>query len=315
MSFLQSSPIHVPKPPQKTQVLITGASRGIGRVTALELAKRGYNLALVVRDRARGEKVVKEARRSGAESAIELIVGDLSRMGDVVRIANEFLGAHDSLDILINNAGAIFQTRGLTVDGFEQTFATNHLSYFLLTRLLEPALEKAAPSRVVVVASNAHRWSTIKWDDLTYEKSYSAFGAYAASKLANVLFTRELARRLETKGVTVNSVHPGYVATNFGRDNSLFASVFARMGQVFAISEEKGAKTSLFLATHESVAGVTGKYFSKCREEAPNKHGQSEVDAARLWRLTEQLLAPWLGTSRDAGGGGECVRVLDARAL
>ncbi len=275
----------------KKRALITGASRGIGRVTAIELAKRGYDLTLVVRDRARGDAVAAEAKSAAPGRDVELLLGDLSSMKDVARIGKEFLGKHDRLDALVNNAGGLFMERQTTKDGFEMTLATNHLAYFVLTNALRPALERAAPSRVVVVASEAHRRAQIPWDDLMHEKSYSGFGAYGQSKLANILFARELSKRLEGTKVTANSLHPGFVATNFGRENKGIMRFVLPIAFLFALSDEDGAKTQIWAATSEECAGVTGKYFDKCRESTPSAAARSDEDAARLWKVTEELLA------------------------
>jgi NAD(P)-dependent dehydrogenase (short-subunit alcohol dehydrogenase family) len=273
----------------KKRALVTGASRGIGRITALELAKKGFDLTLLARDKGRGEAVANETRALGADT--ELLRADLSSLNEVERAAKEFLAKHDALDVLVNNAGALFMERRTTVDGFEMTFATNHLAYFLLTNLLRPALEKAAPARVVVVASTAHRGRTVPWDDFQHEKSYSGMTVYGESKLLNILFARELAKRLEKTGVTSNSLHPGFVASNFGRDNKGLIGWLMPVFQLFAISEEEGAKTTVWAATAPELEKVTGKYFDKCREASPTSEAQSDASAARLWKLSEELVA------------------------
>jgi NAD(P)-dependent dehydrogenase (short-subunit alcohol dehydrogenase family) len=276
--------------PDRKRALITGASRGIGRITALDLAKKGFDLTLVVRDKGRGEQVASEIKAAGAAMP-DLLVGDLSSMKEVARVAKEFLARHDRLSVLVNNAGAILTERTITVDGYEGTFATNHLAYFVLTNLLRPALEKAAPSRVVVVASEAHRRARIPWDDLMHEQSYSSWKAYGESKLANVLFARELARRLADKGVTVNSLHPGFVATNFGWENRGILKYLIRIAMVFAITEVEGAKTTIWAATSDEAGKITGKYLDCCRETTPSRAAQSDEDAARLWKVSEELVA------------------------
>ncbi len=270
------------------RALITGASRGIGRITALELAKKGFELTLVVRDKERGEKVADEVAAVGPRP--ELLLGDLSSMKDVERVAREFLARHDKLDVLINNAGALLTERKLTVDGFEATFATNHLAYFVLTNLLRPALEKAAPSRIVNVASEAHRRAQIPWDDLTHERGYSSFGVYSESKLANVLFTHELAKRLAGTGVVANSLHPGFVASNFGWENRGILKYVIRIAMIFAISEEDGAKTTVWAATSDEAGKLTGKYLDRSREAKATRAAQSDEDAARLWKVSEELV-------------------------
>jgi len=275
----------------RKRALITGASRGIGRITAFELAKKGYDLTLVVRDRGRGEKVMDEVSALVDGRPQELLVGDLSSMKDVARVAGEFLAKHDRLDVLVNNAGAILTERATTADGYEATFATNHLAYFVLTNLLRPALERAAPSRVVIVASEAHRRARIPWDDLMHERSYSGFGVYGESKLANILFARELSKRLAGKNVTANALHPGFVATNFGWENRGIMKYVIKVAMLFAISEEEGARTTVWAATSDEAAKLTGKYLDRCRESTPTAAAQNDEDAARLWKVSEELVA------------------------
>ena len=273
--------------------LITGASRGIGRATALPLAKMGANLSLLVRDRALGEKVVEEIRATGAKGKIDLFVGDLSSMKDIRRLAEEYKSKHDRLDVLLNNAGAINMDKEKTVDGYERTFATNHLGYFLLTQELLDLLKKSAPSRIVNVASEAHRQvGGIDFDDPMFEKrSYGGFASYGQSKLANILFTRELARKLEGTNVTANSLHPGVIASGFGRNNKgVFGFIMRNLAAPFLGSEENGAKTSVYLASSPDVEGKTGLYWKSSREARPTKAGQDDEAAKRLWKLSEELI-------------------------
>jgi retinol dehydrogenase-12 len=274
------------------QVLVTGASRGIGRATALELARRGANLALLVRNRERGEKVVEAIREAGKNVRVELFVADLSSLEDVRRIASEFVAKHDRLDVLINNAGAINMDRETTVDGYERTFATNHLAYFLLTELLLDLLKKSAPSRIVNVASEAHRTAHIQFDDLMYEKrTYRGFGAYGMSKLANILFTRELAKKLEGTGVTANCLHPGVIGSAFGQNNKgFFGFVMRNVAGPFLGSEESGARTSVYLATSPDVAEKSGLYFKSSREATPTREARDDAVASRLWKASEELV-------------------------
>jgi NAD(P)-dependent dehydrogenase (short-subunit alcohol dehydrogenase family) len=276
------------------QVLLTGASRGIGHATALALAKQGANLSLLVRNRELGEKVIEEIRAqdSAGKSRIDLFVADLSSMKDIRRVAAEFIAKHDRLDVLLNNAGAINMDRELTVDGYERTFATNHLGYFLLTTLLLDLLEKSAPARIINVASEAHRTSGFDLDDLMFEKrGYSGFGAYGSSKLANILFTRELAKKLEGKGVTVNALHPGVIASGFGRNNKgVFGFIMRNLAGPFLGSEESGARTSVYLATSPDVEGKTGLYFKSSRESTPTEQARDDAAAARLWKASDELV-------------------------
>jgi len=275
------------------QVLITGASRGIGMATALGLAKMGANLSLLVRDRSRGEKVVEEIRALGAKGKVDLFVADLSSMKDVRRVADEYRSKHDRLDVLINNAGAINMDQEKTADGYERTFATNHLAYFLLTDLLLDLLKKSAPARIVNVASEAHRQAAgVDFDDPMFEKrSYGGFAAYGQSKLANILFTRELAKKLEGSGVTANALHPGVIASGFGRNNKgVFGFIMRNLAGPFLGSEEAGARTSVYLATSPDVEGKTGLYFKSSREATPTRAARDDAAAAKLWELSERLV-------------------------
>ncbi len=275
------------------QVLVTGASRGIGRATALELARRGANVSLMVRSRELGEKVVEEMRALGTKSRIDLFIVDLSSLKDIRRAAAEYIEKHDRLDVLINNAGAINMEREVTADGFERTFATNHLGYFLLTDLLLGLLEKSAPSRIVNVASEAHRQGHIDFDDIMYEKrAYGGFGSYGQSKLANILFTRELAKKLEGKNITANSLHPGVIASGFGRNNKgVFGWIMRNLASPFLGSEESGAKTSVYLACSPDVEGKTGLYWKDSHEGTPTSAARDDETAARLWTLSQKLVS------------------------
>jgi NAD(P)-dependent dehydrogenase (short-subunit alcohol dehydrogenase family) len=275
------------------QVLLTGASRGIGKATALALAKMGANLSLLVRDRALGEKVIEEIRASGAKGKVDLFIADLSSMKDIRRVAEEYKSKHDRLDVLLNNAGAINMDKEKTVDGFERTFATNHLGYFLLTEELLDLLKKSAPSRIVNVASEAHRQvGGIDFDDPMFEKrGYGGFASYGQSKLANILFTRELAKKLEGTGVTANSLHPGVIASGFGRNNKgAFGWIMRNVAAPFLGSEENGAKTSVYLASSPDVEGKTGLYWKSSHEARPTRAGQDDEAAKRLWKLSEELI-------------------------
>jgi NAD(P)-dependent dehydrogenase (short-subunit alcohol dehydrogenase family) len=273
------------------RVVVTGASRGIGRETALALAAKGADLVLVVRDEARGRAVVEDLRARGGSGEVDLVVADLSSMGDVRRAAEEILAKHDTIDVLVNNAGALIMDRTLTKDGYEATFATNHLAYFLLTKLLLDALKRAPRARVVNVSSEAHRRGAIHFDDLMNERRWSGFFAYCCSKLANILFTAELARRLEGTNVTANALHPGAIASNFALDNRGFIAFAWRVAGPFLLTPEEGAKTTIFLASDPSVEGVTGKYFEKCAERKPSRKARDMDVAAKLWRVSEELVA------------------------
>lgn len=266
-------------------VLITGATDGIGRVTAEQLAQAGARLVIVGRN---AEKTAQVAEEIGKKTLtnIEYLVGDLSAQADVRRVAQEFRQRHDRLDVLINNAGAYFVSSKLSRDGIEMTFALNHLAYFLLTNLLLDLLIASAPSRVVNVSSGAHFGGGLRLDKVQNPPRYNSWRAYQESKLANVLFTYELARRLEGSGVTANVLHPGFVATNFGRSNGgLFGPLF-RFLQLGAISPEEGAKTTLYLATSPAVESVSGKYFTRSKAVPSSPFSYDKQLARRLWDLS-----------------------------
>jgi len=270
-------------------VLVTGATNGIGRVAARELARRGATTWVVARDRKRGEETLEEIRRVTASQRLGLLVADLSSQQEVRRLAGEVKAGNDRLHVLINNAGAIFAERQVSPDGLELTFALNHLGYFLLTRLLLPLLEAGAPSRIVNVSSAAHQGATMDFDDLLGEQGYSSWKAYGQSKLANILFTKELARRLEGKRVTANALHPGVVATGFGRNNGgLWGGLF-KVAAPLLSTPDKGAKTSVYLASSPEVEGVSGKYFAASREKTPSPAARDDAAARRLWELSEQM--------------------------
>lgn len=288
--------------------LITGVTQGIGRVAARELARHGDKprLVLVARDAKRGSELVEQLKSSSGNQNIELLVGDLSVQADIRRIASEFLSRHDRLHVLLNNAGAVFASRKESADGHEMTFALNHLGYFLLTELLLPVIKKTATAddndtktaRIINVASNAHHGVTLNFDDLMHTRGFSSFSVYKRSKLANLLHTFELARRLKAEGfseggaggsITVNCLHPGFVRSGFGHNNNVFFSAILHIGQLFAISEEEGARTMIYLATSPEVSGVTGKYFVKERESRSSRASHDEAAARRLWEASEAL--------------------------
>jgi NAD(P)-dependent dehydrogenase (short-subunit alcohol dehydrogenase family) len=242
-------------------VVVTGATSGIGQVAAERLAAMGGRLIVVARDRARGDATVAALQRAGPGAAHGLYLADLSRMTETRRLAAEIAAAEPRIDVLINNAGALFASRRVTADGLERTFATNHMAYFLLTLGLAEALRAAAPARVVNTASDAHRGETLDFADLQSSRGYRGVRAYGRSKLANILFTRELARRWRGTGVTANCLHPGFVATRFGNGSGGWLSYGVRFAKVFAISPQKGAETIVHLAASPAVAEVSGGYF------------------------------------------------------
>lgn len=274
-------------------VLITGATNGIGKVTALELAKMSATVVLVGRSRSRTEAVASEIKSASKNNAVDLLIGDLSSMAEVRRIADEFQRKYQRLDVLVNNAGAYFTSRQETVDGYEMTFGLNHLNYFLLTNLLLDTLKSSVPSRIVNVASDAHTNGVINFDDLQLKKSYGMAGitAYSQSKLANVLFTYELAKRLAGTGVTANAIHPGFVASGFAHNNGTAISVLMKIiGRLFALTPEQGAETIIYLASSPEVEGVTGKYFEKCQAVQSAPQSYDEAAARRLWEISETMV-------------------------
>lgn len=271
--------------------LLTGATNGIGRAAADALGRTGMTLLLVGRDPARTEAAVKAVREASANPRVHGYSADLSLRSDVRRLAAEVRAAHSRLHILVNNAGAVFTRREVTAEGTEKTLALNHVAYFLLTGELRPLLVASAPARVVVVASEAHRGASLDFDDLESRRRYTGLGVYGKTKLMNVLFTAELARRLAGTGVTANALHPGVVATGFGQNTpGLFKSLVG-IARPFMLSPEKGAETMVYLATSPEVEGVTGKYFEKCREARPSAAARDPESARRLWELSERLVS------------------------
>lgn len=273
-------------------VLVTGATAGIGEVTARELARLGATVVGVGRNAEKCQLVAQQIRTATGNATVNFIVADLSSQAGVRHAAEEFKRQHSRLDVLINNAGAYFARRQTNADGLEMTFALNHMAYFLLTELLLDRLKASAPSRIINVSSEAHR-SPIKLNfaDLQNERGYNGFPAYGQSKLANVLFTYELARRLAGTGVTANALHPGFVATNFGHNNgsvvSFFMKIIQRLG---ALKPEQGAATSLYLATSPAVEGVTGQYFDNARAVPSSPESYNEAAARRLWDVSAALV-------------------------
>jgi len=272
--------------------LVTGATNGIGRVTARELARMGARVLIVARDRDRGETTASGIRDATGGRAPEVLLADLSSQAEVRRLAREVRERAPRVDLLVNNAGAIFAEREVSADGVEMTLALNHLAYFLLTLELLPLLEGAPGSRIVNVSSTAHERGAIDFADLQGEHGYSMWKAYQQSKLANVLFTRELARRLGDRGPTANALHPGVIASGFGRNGRGFFRWLVAIGAPFLSSPEKGARTTLHVATAPGLQGVTGRYFSDCREKSPSPAGRDDDAALRLWQISESMTQP-----------------------
>jgi NAD(P)-dependent dehydrogenase (short-subunit alcohol dehydrogenase family) len=271
-------------------VVISGGTSGIGEVAAERLAGLGARLVLVARDRARGEATLARLRARGPGVGHVAHYADLSLIADTKRVAAEIAAAEPRIDVLINNAGAMFGHRRVTADGLELTFATNHMSYFLLTHGLRERLLASAPARVVNTSSAAHRRAALDFDDLQSARDYRGFTAYSRSKLCNILYTRELARRSAGTGVTANCLHPGFVATRFGDASGGFFSYVVRASkQVFAISSEKGAETLVYLASSPEVATISGGYFYQCQLATPTRAAQDDAAARRLWAETARL--------------------------
>jgi NAD(P)-dependent dehydrogenase (short-subunit alcohol dehydrogenase family) len=270
--------------------LVTGATNGIGKAAAQALAKMGATVVIVGRNAPKTAQLVEEIRAASDNQNVSSLLADLSSQQEVRRLSEEFKSRYSHLDVLLNNAGGTFTTRQLSVDGIEMTFALNHLAYFLLTNLLLDTLIASAPARIINVSSDAHSGGKIDFDNLQGERSYSGFGPYGNSKLANILFTTELARRLEGTGVTVNALHPGLVNTGFGKNNPGF--IMKIMGAVIPLiarSPEKGAETSIYLASSPEVEGITGKYFIDCKVTQPAPQASDRAVALRLWNVSAEM--------------------------
>lgn len=281
-------------------ILITGATAGIGEVTALELARTGATVVGVGRNPAKCAAVAAHIRQVTGNPNVEFLVADLAVQAQIRQLATEFCQKYARLDVLINNAGAVFFQRQVSADGIEMTWALNHLNYFLLTNLLLERLQASAPARIINVASAAHQTGKINFADLEGRQRYSAMGAYAQSKLANILFTKELARRLAGSGVTANTLHPGFIASNFAMDNfvgwrRVFAWLYRGIQRVAARSPEQGAATPIYLATDPTVATISGEYFVNKRIRKPAAAAQDGQVAQRLWTVSEQMVG--LGAS------------------
>jgi retinol dehydrogenase 12 len=268
--------------------LITGATAGIGKETALGLAKLGAHVVLVGRDEARTRGTSAWLIEKSANNQIDFFLADCSSLADVRRLAGEVKRKYPRLDVLINNAGALFVKRELTIDGLERTWALNHLAYVLLTHELLDPLKAAGSARIVNVASIAHRSAVLDFDNLQGEKSYGGMPNYRLSKLANVMFTYALARRLSDAGITVNSLHPGVVSTNFGQNNKGWFRLLICALRPFFMSAEEGAKTSIYLAGSEEVEGVSGQYFSTGKQVPSSDLSLDEAKQEKLWAISLQ---------------------------
>jgi len=266
--------------------VITGANSGIGKATALGLAKLGANVVMVCRNQTRGEEARKEIIDKTSNKNIDLLIADLSSQQAIRQLVADFKKKYRQLHVLINDAGVVLRKRTLTTDGIETNFAVNYLAPFLLTNLLLDVLKKSAPARIINVTSGYYKRATINFDDLQSEKDYSAFGTYAKSKLALVLFTRELSRRLKGTNVTVNVLHPGVIKSNLGRDMSAFSRLFTK---IFFKSPKKGAETPIYLASSPEVEGISGKFFMNKKEAEFTEASGNEEIARKLWDISAKL--------------------------
>jgi len=283
-------------PPMNGKVcVVTGATSGIGRAAATALAGLGAQVVLVGRDRARAEAAAAELRGAAAPPRLE--IADFTSMAQVRELAGR-LTALEHIDVLVNNAGLVAGRRRITADGFDETFAVNHLAPFLLTNLLLGKLT-AAPARVITVTSDAHTAARLDLDDPQLERGWNSWRAYANSKLANILFTRELARRLDGTGATANCAHPGVVRTGFGRDAAMPLRLGLTIARPFLLSPQRGADTVVYLATSPEVSTATGGYYVKRQRREPSAAARDEDAARRLWRLSEELTG--LTPARPAG--------------
>jgi NAD(P)-dependent dehydrogenase (short-subunit alcohol dehydrogenase family) len=268
-----------------TLVVLTGATRGIGRAAALELARQGAELALVGREPERVSEVAREAQSAGGQAAVHEHVADLTSMGQVRALADELRARYERIDVLANNAGALFASRGVTSEGFERTLALNHLAPFLLTNLL---LERLRGGRVVTTASDAHKGGLLDLSDLQSERSYSAMRVYGTTKLCNILFTRELARREPELHATC--FHPGVVRTGFGKNENGIWKLLTTVGAPFFRSPARGARSLVWLALSEDAAPLSGVYVEDEKVSAPSAQAQDDALAAQLWEQSSELV-------------------------
>jgi NAD(P)-dependent dehydrogenase (short-subunit alcohol dehydrogenase family) len=270
-------------------VVITGGTSGIGQVAAETLAKMGARIILIARDKSRTDATLARLSSVGPGSAHCAFFADLTRLAEMKRVAAQIVDQELVIDVLINNAGAVFSRRRLTEDGIEYTFALNHIAYFVVTEGLRERLLAAKTARIINTASAAHQGASLDFDDLQSEKSFGAIKAYGRSKLYNILFTRELARRLRGTGVTANCLHPGFVSTRFADQSGGLISYLTRIAKFFAISPAQGAKTIIYLASSPDVAEMTGQYFYKCRPINPSPEAQDDRSALLLWERSRDL--------------------------
>ncbi len=275
---------------QGKTVVVTGASSGLGLETARVLAAKGARIVMVVRNEQRGQDAIAAIRTTAPDATLELVLADLYSLAEVRKAGAEILKRVDRLDVLVNNAGLIHDQRQLTADGFEQTFALNHLSAFLLSYELRDLLAASAPARIVNVSSMGHKFARFEWDDIHLMTKWKGETAvYGTSKLCNIWFAKESARRLASKGITSNALHPGGVASNFGASGSWLFKYGTKIAKPFLLTTEQGARTSIHLASSPDVAGVTGEYFVKCAIATPSRRARDAANARKLWELSERL--------------------------
>jgi NAD(P)-dependent dehydrogenase (short-subunit alcohol dehydrogenase family) len=272
-------------------VMITGGTGGIGKATAIGLARLGARVGITGRDLRRAEQAAAEIRALSGNPAVDAFAADLSSQAEVHRLATAVLNAYTRLDVLVNNVGGFWAHRHSTADGLEHTFALNHLASFLLTNLLLDRLKASAPARVVTVSSHVQAEGRIEFDDLQSAGRYSGQSAYSQSKLANIMFTNELARRLEGTRVTATSLHPGFVRTEFGvEDQARFFTIISRVVRPFLKTPAQGAQTSIYLASSPDVDGVTGQFFANSKPKTANKVACDTAMAAKLWAVSADLV-------------------------
>lgn len=270
-------------------VVITGATSGIGEVAAIRLAEQGARIVFVARDGKRADATLAKLRKANGAADHVAHLADLSLLAEQKRVAGE-IAAEPRIDVLINNAGALFNRRVETAEGLEMTFALNHMSYFTITSLLLGKLKATPGARIVSTSSRAHRRAKLNFDDLQARRSFSGFQVYGRSKLCNILFTRALAKQLAGSGVTANCLHPGFVATRFGDQSGGFLQrVVGVAKSLVAISQEDGAKTIIYLASSPDVALVSGEYFNECKIETPSAEARKDADAERLWQVSQKI--------------------------
>ncbi|MFQ5830562.1 MAG: SDR family oxidoreductase [Candidatus Methylomirabilia bacterium] len=269
--------------------VVTGANSGIGRTTVLGLARMGATVVLVCRSRTRGEEARAAIRQSSGSDLLDLMLADLSSQAEIRRLGQELLARYPQIHVLVNNAGVLNVRRSTTVDGIETVFAVNHLAYFLLTHLLLERLRESGHGRIVNVASDAHQFGKLDFNDLQNQRHYRFMQVYGQSKLCNILFTRELAPRIAGTGVSANCLHPGTVATRLGQNNGWLAVLISKALTPVLCTVEQGARTSIYLAASPAVEGVSGKYFRDCQEAQPSPAAQDEEAAKRLWRMSAEL--------------------------